>query len=150
MESPLGFRGPSQAQCERVPRRPGLSDTADFPRAWRGRGRVGKPGGRESEGTWKSSSRFSGRTRLIRLRLGPVSKCPGPPGGSAWSPPAVRETRARSLALEDPRAEAPAAPSRVLENNRDCVVRGVAKRRTRLSDAHFFKRLYLVEISVYG
>ena len=32
------------------------------------------------------------------------------------------------LGLEDPRAKGPAAPSRVLENNRDCVVRGVAER----------------------
>ena len=66
------------------------------------------------------------------------------------SPPAARETWVRSPSLEDPLAEGPAAPSRVLENSRDCVVHGVAKRRTRLSDAHFFKRPYLVEIRVYG
>ena len=52
--------------------------------------------------------------------------------------PAMWETWVRSLGWEDPLEEGPAPlfPCSGMENSMDCVVNGVTKSRTRLSDFH--------------
>ena len=53
--------------------------------------------------------------------------------------PAIRETWVRSLGWEDPLGKGKATHSLQysgLENSVDCIVHGVAKSRTRLSDFH--------------
>ena len=52
------------------------------------------------------------------------------------NPPAIRETRVRSLGWEDPLEKGKATYSG-LENSTDCIVHGVIKSRTRLSDFHY-------------
>ena len=51
--------------------------------------------------------------------------------------PAMQETQVRSQDWEDPLEKGMTTPSSILENSMDCVVHGVAKSRTRLSDFHF-------------
>ena len=53
--------------------------------------------------------------------------------------PAMRETWVRSLGWEDPPGEGKGYPLQYadLENSMDCIVQGVAKSRTQLSDFHF-------------
>ena len=54
------------------------------------------------------------------------------------NPPAVQETWLRSLGWEDPPGEEQGYPLQYsgLENSLDCIVHGVAKSRTQLSDFH--------------
>ena len=64
----------------------------------------------------------------------------GFPGGSAGKdPPAMREIWVQSLGWEDPSEKGKAPPFHYsgLENSMDCIVHGVTKSRTRLSDFHF-------------
>ena len=53
--------------------------------------------------------------------------------------PAMWETWVRSLGWEDPLEKGKASPLQYsgLKNSMDCIVRGVAKSWTRLSDFHF-------------
>ena len=53
------------------------------------------------------------------------------------NPPAMRETWVRSLGFEEPLEKGP-YPLQYsgLENAMDCIVHGVAKSRTQLSDFH--------------
>ena len=57
------------------------------------------------------------------------------------NPPAMQETWVRSLGWEDPPGEGKGSPLQYsgLENSMDCIVHGVAKSWTRLSDFHFHK-----------
>ena len=52
--------------------------------------------------------------------------------------PAMQETPIRSLGWEDPSGEGKGYPLQYsgLENSMDCIVHGVAKSQTRLSDLH--------------
>ena len=52
--------------------------------------------------------------------------------------PAMRETQVSSLGWADPLEKGKATHSSILglENSMDCIVHGVAKSRTRLSDFH--------------
>ena len=53
--------------------------------------------------------------------------------------PTIQETWVRSLGWEDPLEKGKAIHSRSgLENSMNCIVHGVAKSRTRLSDFHFY------------
>ena len=52
------------------------------------------------------------------------------------NPPAVQGTWVRSLGWEDPLEKGKATHSS-MENSMDCIVHGVAKSWTRLSDFHF-------------
>ena len=61
------------------------------------------------------------------------------------NPPAMQETWVRSLGWEDPLEDYPLQyPG--LENSMDCIVRGVAKTQTRLSDFH----LTSLQCPLYG
>ena len=51
--------------------------------------------------------------------------------------PAMQETWIRSLGWEDPLEKGKATQYSGLENSMDCLVHGVAKSWTRLSDFHF-------------
>ena len=51
--------------------------------------------------------------------------------------PAMRETWVRSLGWEDPLEKGKATHFSILENSMDCIVHGVAKSWTRLSNVHF-------------
>ena len=55
------------------------------------------------------------------------------------NPPAMQETWVRFLGWEDPLEKGKAPPIQYsgLENSMDCIVHGVAKSQTRLSDFHF-------------
>ena len=53
------------------------------------------------------------------------------------NPPAMWETWVRSLGWEDPLEKGKATQYSVLENSMNCIVHGVAKSWTRLSDVHF-------------
>ena len=55
------------------------------------------------------------------------------------NPPTMPETWVRSLGWEDSPGEGKGYPLQYsgLENSRDCIVHGVAKSRTRLSDFYF-------------
>ena len=55
------------------------------------------------------------------------------------NPPAVQETWVQSLGWEDPLKKGKAYPLQYsgLENSMDCIVHGVTKNQTRLSDFHF-------------
>ena len=55
------------------------------------------------------------------------------------NPPAVRETWVQSLVWEDLLEKGKAYPlqSSGLENSMDCIVHGVTKSQTQLSDFHF-------------
>ena len=56
------------------------------------------------------------------------------------NPPARQETWVRSLGREDPLEKGMATHSSILtclENSMDCIVHGVAKTQTGLSDFHF-------------
>ena len=55
------------------------------------------------------------------------------------NPPAVRETWVQPLGWEDPPGEGKGHPLQHsgLENSMDCIVHGVTKSRTGLSDFHF-------------
>ena len=57
-------------------------------------------------------------------------------------PPAMWETWVRSLGWEDPLEKGKATHSSILglENSMDCIVHGVAKSRTRLSNEHTFSK----------
>ena len=52
-------------------------------------------------------------------------------------PPAMRETWVQSLGWEDLLEKEKATHSSVLENSRDCIVHGIAKSQTRLSNFHY-------------
>ena len=63
-------------------------------------------------------------------------------------PSAMRETWIRSLGLQDPLEKGRATHSSILENSMVCIVHGVAKSRTRLSDFHLdIIRLFIVHSS---
>ena len=51
--------------------------------------------------------------------------------------PAMWETWVRSLDWEDTLEKGKATHSSILENSMDCIVHGVTKSQTRLSDFHF-------------
>ena len=55
------------------------------------------------------------------------------------NPPAMQETRVRSLGWEDPleKGKGYLLQYSGLENSRDCIVHGVTKSQTQLSDFHF-------------
>ena len=53
------------------------------------------------------------------------------------NPPAMRETWVWSLGWEDPLEKGKATHFSILENSMDCIVHGVAKSWTRLSNVHF-------------
>ena len=59
------------------------------------------------------------------------------------NPPAIWETRVRSLGWEDPLEKGKAYQLQYsgLENSMSCIVHGVAKSRTRLSDFHFNRQV---------
>ena len=62
------------------------------------------------------------------------------------NPPAMWENWVRSLGWEDPLEKGKATYSRLptgLENSMDCIVHGVTKSRTRLSDFHFISLIFL-------
>ena len=64
------------------------------------------------------------------------------------NPLAMQETWAQSLGWEDPlekEKDIPFFPLLYsgLENSMDCIVQGVTKSRTQLSDVHFLKFIYL-------
>ena len=63
------------------------------------------------------------------------------------NPPAMQETWARSLGWEDPLEKGKVTHSSFsgLENSMDCIVHGVAKSRTRLSDFHFHFQVQQME-----
>ena len=63
----------------------------------------------------------------------------GFPCGSAGKSPAMQETWVPSLGWEDPLEKGKANPLQYtdLENSMNCIVHGVAKSWTRLSDFHF-------------
>ena len=54
--------------------------------------------------------------------------------------PAMREIWVRSLSWEDPLEKGKGYPPQYsgLENSMDCIVKGVAKSQTRLSDFHLY------------
>ena len=61
--------------------------------------------------------------------------------------PAIWETWARSLGWEDPLEKGKATYPRQhtgLENSMDCIVHGVAKSQTQLSDFHFLSTYFLL------
>ena len=53
------------------------------------------------------------------------------------NPPAMQDTWVWSLSWEDPLEKGKATHSSILENSMDCIVHGVTKSQTRLSDFHF-------------
>ena len=55
------------------------------------------------------------------------------------NPPAMQETWVQPLGWEDPLEKGMATRSRILAWRIPCIVHGVAKSRTRLSDFHFFR-----------
>ena len=62
------------------------------------------------------------------------------------NPPAMQETWVQSLGREDP-LEGKDYPLQYsgLENSMDCIVHGVAKSQTRLSDFHFTSLLHFLQ-----
>ena len=71
------------------------------------------------------------------------------------NPPSMWETWVPSLGWEDPPREGKGYPHQYsgLENSMNCIVHGVAKSQTRLSDFHFtsllnFTILYLLFLSI--
>ena len=65
--------------------------------------------------------------------------------------PAIRETWVRSLGWEDPLGKGKATHSLQysgLENSVDCIVHGVAKSRTQLSDFHFHRALGVSQVAL--
>ena len=52
------------------------------------------------------------------------------------NPPAMQETGIQSLGWKDPLKKGKATRSSILAWRNDCIVHGVAKSRTRLSDFH--------------
>ena len=67
------------------------------------------------------------------------------------NPPAMRETWVRSLGWEDP-GEGKGYPLQYsgLENSMACIVHGVAKSRTRMSDFHFHTIIIVVVTIIYN
>ena len=61
----------------------------------------------------------------------------------------MQETWVQSLGWEDPLEKGKTTQYSGLENSMDCVVHGVAKSRTRLSDSRFhFQSSYLLSYSI--
>ena len=61
----------------------------------------------------------------------------------AKNPPAMQETWIRSLGWEDPLEKGEGYPLQYsgLENSMDCIVHGVSKHQTRLSDFHCHRHI---------
>ena len=60
------------------------------------------------------------------------------------NPPAMQKTWVPSLAWEDPLEKGKATHSCVLAyNSMDCIVHGVAKNQTQLSDFHLYPKQYV-------
>ena len=72
-------------------------------------------------------------------RFVPYLICGAPVAKLVKNPSATRETWVRSLGWEDPLEKGKATHHQYsgLENSMDCIVYGVTKSRTRLSDLHF-------------
>ena len=72
------------------------------------------------------------------------------------NPPAMQETWVQSLGWEDPLEKGKATHSNILqysgmENSMDCIVHGVAKSRTQLSNFHFTSLHFIcIYVYVYG
>ena len=61
-------------------------------------------------------------------------------------PPAMQETWVRSLGWEDSPGEEKGCPPQYsgMKNSMDCIVHGVAKSQTRLSDSHFTSLHFII------
>lgn len=112
---------------------------------------MGNPAAEGVEGTRKSLPRFSGRTCLIRMELGDVSKGPGPPGGSACKESACSGRDPGSIPES----------GRSAGGGTGCPLQGSGefqglcrawgrKEAVATERRSLFKRPYLVEIRVYG
>ena len=66
------------------------------------------------------------------------------------NPPAMRETRVRSLGWEDPLEKGKATYSSILAWRIPCIVHGVAKSRTWLSNFHFHFKLWFLKYEKFS
>ena len=87
-----------------------------------------------------SSSTLSGRLNVCSLGRASLLPWASLVAQLVKNPPAMQETWIRSLGWEDPPGVGKGYPLQYsgLENSMDCIVHGVAKSWTRLSDFHSF------------